>query len=134
MVHRPHEMLVENERHPARLPEAAIGEADAVGLDELCWCGLVGVSHVLARMRHFWAGMNHHDLSSNYSSRIASGTSARAAFAQSTSCCFSGGSLVAALMQGVTVGALVEGLPLAGIRYTGDLVATIDCRDQASAI
>ena len=41
MVHRPREVLVENERHPARLPEAAIGEADAVGLDELCWRGLV---------------------------------------------------------------------------------------------
>src|SRR3984893_2278125 len=93
MVHRPREMLFENERHPARLPEAAIGEADAVGLDELCWCGLVGVSHVLARMRHFWTGMNHHDLSSNYSARIASGTSARAAFAQSTSCCTVGAPL-----------------------------------------
>src|ERR1700752_1332225 len=93
MVHRPHEMLVENERPPGRLPEAAIGEADAVGLDELCWCGLVGVSHVLARMRHFWTGMNHHDLTSNYSSRIASGTSARAAFAQSTACCTVGAPL-----------------------------------------
>jgi cytochrome d ubiquinol oxidase subunit II len=32
---------------------------------------------------------------------------------------FSGGSLVAALMQGVTVGALVEGLTVAGTPYTG---------------
>ena len=32
---------------------------------------------------------------------------------------FSGGSLVAAFMQGVTVGAQVEGLPMAGTRYTG---------------
>jgi cytochrome bd ubiquinol oxidase subunit II len=32
---------------------------------------------------------------------------------------FSGGSLVAAFMQGLTVGALVEGLPVADNRYTG---------------
>jgi cytochrome bd ubiquinol oxidase subunit II len=32
---------------------------------------------------------------------------------------FAGGSLVAVLMQGLTVGALVEGLPVAGTRYTG---------------
>ena len=32
---------------------------------------------------------------------------------------FAGGSLVAALMQGLTVGALVEGLPVAGTRYAG---------------
>jgi cytochrome bd ubiquinol oxidase subunit II len=32
---------------------------------------------------------------------------------------FCGGSLVAALMQGATVGALVEGLPVAGTRYSG---------------
>src|SRR5712671_5071793 len=32
---------------------------------------------------------------------------------------FSGGSLVAAFMQGLTVGALVEGLPVADTRYTG---------------
>jgi hypothetical protein len=34
-------MLVEDERRPAGLAEAAIGEADAVGLDELRWRGLV---------------------------------------------------------------------------------------------
>src|SRR5260370_23194886 len=93
MVHRSREVLVENERHPARLPEAAIGEADAVGLDKLRWCGLVGVSHILARRSDFWTAMNHHDLSSNYSAGIASGTSARAAFAQSTSCCTVGAPL-----------------------------------------
>src|SRR5579864_8329769 len=93
MVHRPREVLVEYERHPSRLPEAAIGKADAVGLDELCWRGLVGVGHFLARMNHFWTGMNHHGLSSNYSSRIASGTSASAASAQSTSCCTVGAPL-----------------------------------------
>jgi cytochrome bd ubiquinol oxidase subunit II len=32
---------------------------------------------------------------------------------------FAGGSLVAAFMQGLTVGALVEGLPVAGTLYTG---------------
>jgi hypothetical protein len=34
-------MLVEDERHPAGLAETAIGETDAVGLDELRWSGLV---------------------------------------------------------------------------------------------
>jgi len=33
--------------------------------------------------------------------------------------CFAGGSLVAAFMQGLTVGALVEGLPIAEGRYVG---------------
>jgi cytochrome bd ubiquinol oxidase subunit II len=33
---------------------------------------------------------------------------------------FAGGSLVAAFMQGLTVGALVEGLPVVGTHYTGD--------------
>jgi cytochrome d ubiquinol oxidase subunit II len=33
--------------------------------------------------------------------------------------CFSGGSLAAAFIQGVTVGALVEGLPIANGHYTG---------------
>lgn len=32
---------------------------------------------------------------------------------------FAGGSLVASFVQGVTVGALVEGLPVAGVRYSG---------------
>src|SRR5258707_931046 len=35
MVHPPSEVLVENERYAVRLTEATIGEADAVGLDEL---------------------------------------------------------------------------------------------------
>ena len=32
---------------------------------------------------------------------------------------FAGGSLVAAFMQGLTVGALVKGLPISGGQYTG---------------
>ena len=43
MVHGAGIVLVEDERHAARLAEAAIGEADAVGLDELRRRGLVGV-------------------------------------------------------------------------------------------
>ena len=43
IIHRPAEMLVEDERCAARLAEAAIGETDAVGLDELRWRGLVRV-------------------------------------------------------------------------------------------
>jgi hypothetical protein len=34
-------MLVEDERRAAGLAEAAIGETDPVGLDELRWGGLV---------------------------------------------------------------------------------------------
>jgi hypothetical protein len=34
-------MLIEEERHAAGLAETAIGETDAVGLDELRWSGLV---------------------------------------------------------------------------------------------
>jgi hypothetical protein len=40
MVHRPGEVLVENERYAVRLTEATIGEADAGGLDELRRRGL----------------------------------------------------------------------------------------------
>jgi hypothetical protein len=43
MVHGPSIALVEDERHAVWLAEAAIGEADAVGLGELRWRGLVGV-------------------------------------------------------------------------------------------
>jgi hypothetical protein len=43
MVHGAGEMHVEDERHPTRLAEAAIGEADAVGFDELRRRGLVSV-------------------------------------------------------------------------------------------
>ena len=41
IVHRPAEMLVEDERHAAGLAETAIGETDSVGLDELRRSGLV---------------------------------------------------------------------------------------------
>ena len=43
VVHGAGEVLVEDERHAGRLAEAAIGEADAVGLDELRRRGLVTV-------------------------------------------------------------------------------------------
>src|SRR6266849_7430953 len=43
MVHRPGEVLVENERYAVRPAEATIGEADAVGLDELRRRGLVSM-------------------------------------------------------------------------------------------
>src|SRR5437899_4697354 len=52
MVHGAGEVLVEDERHSAGFAEASIGEADAVGLDELRRRGLV-------RMNHFGAAMNH---------------------------------------------------------------------------
>src|SRR5260370_32864659 len=59
MVHGAGEVLVENERHSAGFAEASIGEADAVGLDELRRRGLVVMYHFWAAMKHFWAGMNH---------------------------------------------------------------------------
>ncbi len=43
MVHRPGEVLVEDERHADNLAEPAIGEADAVGFNELRRRGLVSV-------------------------------------------------------------------------------------------
>ena len=43
VIHSTPKMLHENERHAARLAESAIGEADSVGLDELCPRGLVAV-------------------------------------------------------------------------------------------
>ena len=43
IIHGPAEMLVEDERHAARLAETAIGEADSVRLDELGRSGLVVV-------------------------------------------------------------------------------------------
>jgi hypothetical protein len=43
MVHGAHEMHVEDEWEAARLAEAAVGEADAIGLDELRRRGLVTV-------------------------------------------------------------------------------------------
>src|SRR6266478_103655 len=44
MVHGAGEMHVEDERHARGLTETAIGEADALGLDELRGCALMGVS------------------------------------------------------------------------------------------
>jgi hypothetical protein len=41
IIRRPAEMLVEDDRRAAGLAETAIGETDAVGLDELRWRGLV---------------------------------------------------------------------------------------------
>jgi hypothetical protein len=43
IVHSPGIVLIEDERHAVRLAEAAIGEADAVGLGELRRRGLVRV-------------------------------------------------------------------------------------------
>jgi hypothetical protein len=43
MVHGAGEVLIEDERHAVRLAEAAIGEADTVGLGELRRCGLVAM-------------------------------------------------------------------------------------------
>jgi hypothetical protein len=48
MVHGAHEVHVENQRNGARLAEAAIGESDAIGLDELGRSGLVRIR------RHLW--------------------------------------------------------------------------------
>src|ERR1700726_1580439 len=79
MVHRPGEVLVENERYAVRPAEATIGEADPVSLDELCRRGLVGVYHC--------------GRASYYSVGTASGTTARAAIAQSTSFCTVGAPL-----------------------------------------
>ena len=72
-------MLAEDERRAAGLAEAAIGETDSVGLDELRWRGLVS-------MNSFWSRRN-------YSAGAASGTSAKAALAQSTSFCTAGAPL-----------------------------------------
>jgi hypothetical protein len=72
-------MLHENERHAAGLAEPAIGETDSLGLDELCRRGLVGVYHC--------------GRASYYSGGTTSGTTARAALAQSTSFCTVGAPL-----------------------------------------
>src|ERR1700736_6421970 len=79
VIHSTPKMLHENERHAARLAESAIGEADPVSLDELCRRGLVGV---------YDCGR-----ASYYSVGTASGTTARAALAQSTSFCTVGAPL-----------------------------------------
>src|SRR5229473_2505615 len=93
MVHRPGEVLVENERHTTGFAEASIGEADAVGLDELRRDGLVGMNHLSAALHHFRTGMNHHGRPLIHSAGSASDTSASAAFAQSTSFCTVGAPL-----------------------------------------
>src|SRR6202163_558384 len=79
VIHSTPKMLHENERHAARLAESAIGEADPVSLDELCRRGFVGVYHC--------------GRASYYSVGTASGTTARAALAQSTSFCTVGAPL-----------------------------------------
>src|SRR6266403_1459667 len=78
VVHRPGEVLVEDERHADNLAEPAIGEADTVCLDELRRRGLVGVNHLVGPF---------HSVGS------ASGRSARAALAQSMSFCTMGAPL-----------------------------------------
>src|SRR5271165_6394398 len=48
MVHRAGKVLVEDQRHAVRLTEATIGEANAIGLDELRRRGLMGIcGHVV---------------------------------------------------------------------------------------
>jgi len=39
-------VLIEDERHAAGLAEPAIGEADSLGLDELCRRGLMAVRFI----------------------------------------------------------------------------------------
>src|SRR6202030_2675092 len=68
IIHGADVVLAKDERHSSGLAEAAIGEADAVGLNELCRCGLVS--------------MNHYGRSLYHLVGTASDTSARAAFAQ----------------------------------------------------
>src|SRR5207245_2550030 len=45
VIHGADVVLVEDERHAAGLAESAVGEADSLGLDELCRRGLVGIDH-----------------------------------------------------------------------------------------
>src|SRR6202041_2803994 len=79
IIHGADVVLVEDDRHTAGLAEAAIGEADAVGLYELCRCGLVSMNHYRRSICHLVG--------------TASDTSARAAFAQSMSFCTVGAPL-----------------------------------------
>jgi hypothetical protein len=58
MVYGAGEVLVEDERHAARFAKPAIGEADAVGFDELRRRGLVGVNRFRAT-NDFRAAVNH---------------------------------------------------------------------------
>src|ERR1700682_5221708 len=78
MVHRPGEVLFEDECHAAGLAESAISYADAVLFDELRRRGLVGVNHLVGPL---------------HSVGTASGRSARAALAQSMSFCTLGAPL-----------------------------------------
>src|SRR6202030_150822 len=79
IIHGAEVVLVEDERHAVGFAKAAIGKADAVGLNELCRRGLVS--------------MNHYGRPFNHLVGTASDTSARAAFAQSTSFCTVGAPL-----------------------------------------
>src|SRR6202022_574001 len=45
IIHGADVVLAKDERHSSGLAEAAIGEADAVGLYELCRRGLVSMNH-----------------------------------------------------------------------------------------
>src|SRR5258708_32310779 len=78
MVHRPGEVLVEDERHADNLAEPAIGKADAVRFDDLRRRGLVGVNHLVGPF---------------HSGGTASGRSDRAVLAQSMSFCTMGAPL-----------------------------------------
>src|ERR1700722_2268180 len=79
IIHGADVVLVEDDRHTAGLAESAIGEADAVGLNELCRRGLVSMNHCRRSLYHLVG--------------TASDTSARAAFAQSMSFCTVGAPL-----------------------------------------
>src|ERR1700738_864159 len=80
VIHGAQVVHVEDERRAAGLAESAIGEADAVSVDELCRRGLVGMNHC-----------GHAPIF--FSVDVASATRARAAFAQSTSFCTLGAPL-----------------------------------------
>src|SRR3984957_16445715 len=79
IIHGADEVLAKDEGHSSGLAEAAIGEADAIGLCELCRCGLVSMNHY-GSLPYRLVG-------------TASDTSARAAFAQSMSFCTVGAPL-----------------------------------------
>jgi len=46
VIHSADVVLVEDDRHAARLAESAISETDSVSLYELCRRGLVGINHL----------------------------------------------------------------------------------------
>src|ERR1700730_7591258 len=78
VIHSAAKMLHEDERDAGCIAKAAIGEADAVGFNELRRRGLVGVNHLVGPF---------------HSVSTASGRSARAALAQSMSFCTMGAPL-----------------------------------------